>query len=183
MTTSEPVAVHGRLAGQAKPRGELGKWQRKTCRLKPRQKKACGHHTWKNQTESDTDWKASIYKSVTINTSKEMMGYSDFPIPEDYPNYMHNSKVMDYFRMYTKHFDLLQYIRFKTSVLSIRKCSDFSTTGQWDVVTETDGKQNSAIFDAILVSTGHHIDPYLPLECFPGISQHQDRRLGGESRL
>uniref|UniRef100_A0A674K3A3 Flavin-containing monooxygenase n=1 Tax=Terrapene triunguis TaxID=2587831 RepID=A0A674K3A3_9SAUR len=129
---------------------------------------------WRFQ-ECDTDWKASIYKSVTINTSKEMMGYSDFPIPEDYPNYMHNSKVMDYFRMYIKHFDLFQYIRFKTSVLSIRKCSDFSTTGQWDVVTETDGKQDSAIFDAILVCTGHHIDPYLPLECFPGVEKFKGK--------
>ncbi|CAM5160866.1 unnamed protein product [Natator depressus] len=129
---------------------------------------------WRFQ-ECDTDWKASIYKSVTINTSKEMMGYSDFPIPEDYPNYMHNSKVMDYFRMYAEHFDLLRYIRFQTSVLSVRKCSDFSTTGQWDVITETVGKQNSAIFDAILVCTGHHIDPYLPLECFPGVEKFKGK--------
>ncbi|XP_075793155.1 flavin-containing monooxygenase 5 isoform X3 [Pelodiscus sinensis] len=129
---------------------------------------------WRFQ-ERDTDWKASIYKSVTINTSKEMMGYSDFPIPEDYPNYMHNSKVMEYFKMYTRRFDLLRHIRFQTSVLSVRKCSDFSTTGQWDVVTETDGKQNSAVFDAVLVCTGHHIDPYLPLECFPGIEKFKGR--------
>ncbi|XP_067388601.1 flavin-containing monooxygenase 5-like [Emydura macquarii macquarii] len=129
---------------------------------------------WRFQ-ERDTDWKASIYKSVTINTSKEMMGYSDFPIPEDYPNYMHNSKVMDYFRMYAKHFDLLRYIRFQTSVLSIRKCSNFSTTGQWDVVTETDGKQESAVFDAILVCTGHHTEPNLPLECFPGVEKFKGK--------
>ncbi|KAG8132962.1 hypothetical protein E2320_010797, partial [Naja naja] len=57
--------------------------------------------------------RASIYKSVIINTSKEIMCFSDFPIPDDFPNYMHNSKIMDYFRMYAKHFDLLKYIHFK----------------------------------------------------------------------
>ncbi|KAH0618186.1 hypothetical protein JD844_017185 [Phrynosoma platyrhinos] len=48
-----------------------------------------------------------------------MMCFSDFPIPDDYPNYMHNSKILDYFRMYAKHFDLLKYIHFK--VLRITK--------------------------------------------------------------
>lgn len=63
--------------------------------------------------ENPEEDRASIYKSVIINTSKEMMCFSDFPIPDDFPNYMHNSKIMDYFQMYAKHFDLLKYIHFK----------------------------------------------------------------------
>nr|UZZ64699.1 tAncFMO1-3 [synthetic construct] len=122
-------------------------------------------------TENVEDGRASIYKSVITNTSKEMMCYSDFPFPEDFPNYMHNSKFLEYLRMYAKHFDLLKYIQFKTTVCSVKKCPDFSTTGQWDVVTETDGKQESAIFDAVMVCTGHHTDPYLPLDSFPGIEK------------
>lgn len=121
--------------------------------------------------------RASIYKSVIINTSKEMMCFSDFPIPEDFPNYMHNFKIMEYFRMYAKHFDLLKYIRFKTKVCSITKCPDFPNTGQWDVVTETDGKQESSIFDAVLVCTGHHTNPHLPLNSFPGIEKFKGRYL------
>ncbi|XP_017671129.1 PREDICTED: dimethylaniline monooxygenase [N-oxide-forming] 2-like [Lepidothrix coronata] len=66
--------------------------------------------------ENPEDGRASIYRSVIINTSKEMMCFSDFPIPEDFPNYMHNSKIMEYFRMYAQHFDLLRHIRFRTSV-------------------------------------------------------------------
>ncbi|XP_078497711.1 flavin-containing monooxygenase 5-like [Lissotriton helveticus] len=115
--------------------------------------------------------RASIYKSLTINSSKEMMCYSDFPVPDNYPNYMHNSKIMDYFRLYAKHFGLLKYIRFKTTVRSIKERPDFSATGQWDVVTETDGVQESAIFDAILVCSGHHTFPQMPLDSFPGIEK------------
>ncbi|XP_040216086.1 flavin-containing monooxygenase 5-like isoform X2 [Rana temporaria] len=115
------------------------------------------------------DDRASIYNSVIINTSKEMMCYSDYPIPEDYPNFMHNSKVLQYFRQYGEHFQLLKYIQFKTAVCSIRKHPDFLTTGQWDVVTESEGKQEKHVFDAILVCIGHHTHPKLPLHSFPGI--------------
>uniref|UniRef100_A0A8D0L9S2 Flavin-containing monooxygenase n=1 Tax=Sphenodon punctatus TaxID=8508 RepID=A0A8D0L9S2_SPHPU len=129
---------------------------------------------WRFQ-EQDADGKASIYKSVTINTSKEMMSYSDFPIPEDFPNYMHNSKVLEYFRMYAEHFHLLKYIRFKASVRSIRRHPDFPITGQWDVVTEIYGKKESSVFDAVLVCTGHHVDPYLPLDSFSGVEKFKGR--------
>ena len=59
--------------------------------------------------------RASIYKSLTINISKEMMCFSDFPIPADYPNYMHHSRILQYFRLYTEHFKLLQHIRFQVT--------------------------------------------------------------------
>ncbi|XP_008262366.4 flavin-containing monooxygenase 5-like [Oryctolagus cuniculus] len=125
---------------------------------------------WKFQ-RNTSEKMPSIYKSVTINTSKEMMCFSDFPIPDHFPNYMHNSKVMDYFKMYAKHFDLLSYIRFKTEVRSVRKHPDFSFSGQWDVIVESDGKQETLVFDGILVCSGHHTDPYLPLQSFPGIEK------------
>lgn len=125
-----------------------------------------------NYQDKATEQKASIYKSVIINTSKEMMCFSDFPIPAHYPNYMHNSKIIEYFRLYAKHFDLLKYIRFKHDVCSVKKRADFSSSGQWDVVTR-DGEDNleSTNFDAVLVCTGHHSDPNLPLNCFPGIEK------------
>ncbi|XP_077188436.1 flavin-containing monooxygenase 5-like [Paroedura picta] len=125
--------------------------------------------------ETPEEDRASIYRSVIINTSKEMMCFSDFPIPEDYPNYMPNGKIMDYFRLYAKHFDLLKYIRFRTKVCSATRRPDFASTGQWDVVVETDGKQESSIFDAILVCTGHHTTAHMPLDTFPGIEKFQGR--------
>ncbi|XP_026709331.1 dimethylaniline monooxygenase [N-oxide-forming] 5-like isoform X2 [Athene cunicularia] len=117
--------------------------------------------------------RASIYRSVIINTSKEMMCFSDFPIPEDFPNYMHNSKIMEYFRMYARHFDLLRHIRFGTSVCCVSKRPDFAATGQWEVVTESEGKQEAAIFDAVLVCSGHHTNAHLPLNTFPGLENFE----------
>ncbi|XP_026511195.1 dimethylaniline monooxygenase [N-oxide-forming] 4-like isoform X1 [Terrapene carolina triunguis] len=111
----------------------------------------------------------SVYRSVITNTSKEMMCFSDFPFPEDFPNYMNHSRLLEYFRMYAERFSLLRYIRFETTVHSVRKCPDFSTTGQWDVFTETDGTVESAVFDAVMVCSGHYAEPHLPLDSFPGI--------------
>ncbi|XP_075793144.1 dimethylaniline monooxygenase [N-oxide-forming] 4 isoform X1 [Pelodiscus sinensis] len=111
----------------------------------------------------------SVYRSVITNTSKEMMCFSDFPFPEDYPNYMTHARLLEYFRLYADNFDLLRHIRFQTTVRSVRKQPDFSTTGQWTVVTETGGRTESAIFDAVLVCSGHYAEPHLPLESFPGI--------------
>lgn len=59
--------------------------------------------------------RVSVYRSVITNTSKEMSCFSDFPCPEDFPSYLPHSLLMEYFRMYARHFDLLRYIHFKVS--------------------------------------------------------------------
>lgn len=124
---------------------------------------------WRFQENPEPD-RASIYHSVIINTSKERMCYSDFPIPAHFPNYMHNSLIMDYFRMYANHFQLTKHIRFNKRVLNIKKRSDFSCSGQWDVETESkDGKKEKHIFDAVMICIGHHCQPHFPLHDFPGI--------------
>ncbi|XP_059922510.1 flavin-containing monooxygenase 5-like isoform X2 [Gadus macrocephalus] len=114
--------------------------------------------------------RASIYDSVIINTSKEKMCYSDFPIPAEYPNYMHHSRIMEYFRMYAEHFQLINHICFKTTVLKVTQRPDFSHSGQWDVETKnSEGKQQKHIFDAVMICIGHHCHPNMPLHDFTGI--------------
>ena len=85
---------------------------------------------WNYTPEVRGDGQASVMKSTVINTSKETMCYSDFPIPEDFPNFMHNTKVMEYFRLYAKEFGLLEHARFNTEVLKVEKASDFEETGR-----------------------------------------------------
>ncbi|XP_030352257.1 dimethylaniline monooxygenase [N-oxide-forming] 4-like isoform X3 [Strigops habroptila] len=70
-------------------------------------------------TNSMDSGRVSVYRSVITNTSKEMSCFSDFPCPEDFPNYLPHSLLMEYFRMYARHFDLLRHIQFKV-FLSVR---------------------------------------------------------------
>ncbi|OCT85231.1 dimethylaniline monooxygenase [N-oxide-forming] 3 isoform X1 [Xenopus laevis] len=130
-----------------------------------------------NYTEYAEDGRASIYRSVFTNACKEMMCYPDFPIPDEYPNYLHNSLFLDYLRLYVKHFDLARYIKFKTAVVSVQKCPDFQVTGQWKVITEQDGNRSSDIFDSVLICTGHHVHPNLPLHSFFGIERFTGRYM------
>uniref|UniRef100_A0A6J0VBZ0 Flavin-containing monooxygenase n=1 Tax=Pogona vitticeps TaxID=103695 RepID=A0A6J0VBZ0_9SAUR len=120
-------------------------------------------------TEKIEERRASIYNSVITNTSKEMMCFSDFPMPEHFPVFLHHSKFLEYLRLYADHFNLLKYIRFYTAVIHIEKAQDYSTTGQWTVVTEKNGKQECFTFDAVMICTGHQIEAYTPLESFPGL--------------
>ncbi|KAG5275506.1 hypothetical protein AALO_G00121090 [Alosa alosa] len=130
---------------------------------------------WKFKEVSEPN-RASIYRSLTINISKEMMCYSDFPIPADYPNYMHHSKILKYFRLYAEHFKLLQRIRFQTSVKSVRQSPDFSLSGQWELVTENrDGEEERHVFDAVMVCSGHYTYPHIPLHDFPGIESFEGK--------
>ncbi|XP_070687811.1 dimethylaniline monooxygenase [N-oxide-forming] 2-like isoform X1 [Pempheris klunzingeri] len=119
--------------------------------------------------ESPEPERSSIYRSLVVNTSKEMMCFSDFPMPADYPNYMHNSQLLQYFRLYAERFDLLRYIHFQTTVRSVTQRPDFSLSGQWDIVTiSNDGEEQSHVFDAVLVCSGHYTHPSVPLSDFSG---------------
>lgn len=123
---------------------------------------------WKFK-ESPEPERASIYRSLVSNTSKEFMCFSDFPMPAHYPNFMHNSQLLQYFRLYAEHFDLLKHISFQTTVKSVTQRPDFSVSGQWDVVTvNRNGEEDEHIFDAVLVCSGHYTHPSLPLSEFKG---------------
>ncbi|KAG8003411.1 Dimethylaniline monooxygenase [N-oxide-forming] 5 [Nibea albiflora] len=120
--------------------------------------------------------RANIYQSVVINSSKEMMAFSDFPPPAELPNHMHHSEVLLYVRRYAEAFKLLQHIQFQTTVVSVRQTLDFAATGQWEVETETrDGQRETRVFDAVIVCTGHFTQPHLPLGDFPGIESFEGK--------
>ncbi|CAH1271237.1 FMO5 [Branchiostoma lanceolatum] len=122
---------------------------------------------------------ASVYRSTVINTSKEMMCYSDFPIPKEYPNYMPHSYIIKYFRMYADNFDLLKHIRFRHRVDSVKPRQDFAETGQWNITYTNEEKNESTteVYDAVMVCTGHHVYPHYPRDSFPGIDNFQGKTI------
>jgi dimethylaniline monooxygenase (N-oxide forming) len=128
------------------------------------------------------DGKASVMKSTEVNTSKEFMAFSDFPPPADYPNYMHNSKLLAYFRMYASKFNLLEYIRFRRRVTRIEPADNYEETGCWLVYSidahekDQDGiRMNETYerFDRVMVASGHHAHPSWPV--FPGFDMFKGK--------
>lgn len=63
--------------------------------------------------ETSEPGRASIYRSLVSNTSKEMMCFSDFPMPAHFPNYLHNSQLLRYLHLFAERFRLFPHIRFQ----------------------------------------------------------------------
>ena len=63
--------------------------------------------------ETSKDGDPGLYSSCSINTSKEMTCYSDFPIPKEFPNFMHRTHFKKYLDLYAEHFQLRKHINFQ----------------------------------------------------------------------
>ncbi|CAH1793082.1 unnamed protein product [Owenia fusiformis] len=129
-------------------------------------------------TEEVVDGQACVAKSTVMNTSKEMSIFSDFPAPKEFPNLLHNTLLMKYFRLYVERFDLAKHIRFKTSIKSVKRAENYNATGKWilQISNVNTLEQSTEIYDAVLVCTGHFSEKHVPhfsgLENFKGKILH-----------
>jgi dimethylaniline monooxygenase (N-oxide forming) len=103
---------------------------------------------------------SSAYRSLFINTSRRMMQYASYPMPEDYPDYPHHTQIARYFDAYVDHFGLRDRITFNTEVRRVEPGA-----GGWDVTLD-DGTTRT--YEAVLVANGHHWDARWPEPPFPG---------------
>ena len=62
---------------------------------------------------------SSAYRSLHINTSRRMMAYATYPMPEDYPDYPNHWQIAEYFDDYVDHFGFRDRIRFRTEVTRV----------------------------------------------------------------
>jgi cation diffusion facilitator CzcD-associated flavoprotein CzcO len=108
---------------------------------------------------------SSAYRDLHINTSRERMEYSDFPMPKSIPDFPHHTDIAAYFDTYADHFELRSRIRFETRVTRAARRSD----GVWEVRSEgPGGAVDEQLYDALVVANGHHWDPRWPEPPFPG---------------
>ncbi len=104
---------------------------------------------------------SSAYRSLHINTSRDKMAYSDFPLPRDFPDYPHHGQIAAYFDAYVEHFGFRDRILFNTGVKRVERTAD----RLWKVALDS-GEQR--LYDALVVANGHHWDPRWPEPAFPG---------------
>ncbi len=104
---------------------------------------------------------SACYRDLHINTSRLRMEYSDYPMPESYPDYPRHDQIAAYFDDYVGHFGVRDRIRFETRVEHVGREAD----GTW-TISASDGTTER--YDALLVANGHHWDPRWPEPAFPG---------------
>lgn len=95
-----------------------------------------------------------IYRSLRINTSRDRMQFSDFPMPADYPDYAGHEQVARYFEAYAEAFGLRASIRFRSTVERVEP-----TRNGYQVRL---GDGSAHLVGAVIVANGHHWDPAFP---------------------
>ncbi len=104
---------------------------------------------------------SSSYRSLHINTSRERMEYTDFPMPKSYPDFPHHTHIAEYFDNYVEHFGFRDRIRFETNVERAERDED----GTFTVSLDTGETRR---YDAVVIANGHHWDPRWPEPAYPG---------------
>lgn len=123
---------------------------------------------WRYENDNEL---SSAYRSLHINTSRGLMAYETYPMPDDYPDYPNHFQIARYFDDYVDHFSLRERIRFRTEVINVAPVD-----GEWEVTVQArDGERESHRYRAVLVANGHHWDPRWPEPPFPGSAD-----FGGE---
>ncbi|XP_059160633.1 flavin-containing monooxygenase 5-like [Physella acuta] len=105
-----------------------------------------------------------VMRCTHINVSKYNYAFSDFPFPENVPDYPHHSDMARYIKDYAKHFGLMEAIHFNVSVNSVEQ-----TDGKWRINASRkteDGsggsEERTYVCSYLAVSTGHHAKPSWP---------------------
>jgi cation diffusion facilitator CzcD-associated flavoprotein CzcO len=115
---------------------------------------------WRYENDSGL---SSAYRSLHINTSRDRMCFSDFPMPDSYPDFPHHAQIVDYFDRYVDHFGFRDQIRFRTTVERVVPRGD----GRFDVtLAPRERDATTRAYRAVLVANGHHWSPRWP--DFPG---------------
>jgi dimethylaniline monooxygenase (N-oxide forming) len=104
---------------------------------------------------------SAAYAGLHINTSRERMEFSDYPMPKSFPDYPHHSHIARYFDDYAAHFGFRDRIRFECGIERAEHLAD----GTWELTTEHGDAHR---YDALLVANGHHWDPRMPEPAFEG---------------
>jgi thioredoxin reductase len=116
---------------------------------------------------------SSAYRSLHINTSRRLMAYATYPMPDEYPDYPNHFQIAAYFDDYVDHFGLREKIRFRTEVLSVQPVE-----GEWEVtVQDAEGRRETNRYRAVLVANGHHWDPRWPEPPFPGAEEFEGEQM------
>lgn len=103
--------------------------------------------------------RSSAYRSLHIDTYRDSVSFRDMPMGEEYPDYPHHSRILEYLHRYAETFSLRDRIRFQTPV----EHAERKPGGGWRITLP---EAEVAEFDFLIVGNGHHWDPRYP--DFPG---------------
>jgi cation diffusion facilitator CzcD-associated flavoprotein CzcO len=98
---------------------------------------------------------SSVFRSTRLISSKRQTQFTDFPMPDAWPEHPGQELVFAYLRKYAEYFDLYSSIQFNTSVHRIEPAGKQG----WQA-TLTDGTCRH--YGGVVIANGHNWDPRWP---------------------
>jgi len=97
---------------------------------------------------------SSVYASTHLISSKRLTEFTDFPMPEGYPEFPSHTLVLDYLRDYARAFGLYDHIQFNTSVVTVEPRAE-----GW--LVQLDGGEER-LYQGVVIANGHNWHPRIP---------------------
>jgi dimethylaniline monooxygenase (N-oxide forming) len=97
---------------------------------------------------------SSCYASLHIDTSRPNLGYSDFPIDPDMPDFLSHAQFLRHLEAYADHFGIRPLVTFNSEVASLERAGE-----RWRVRL-ADGRERD--YAHVIVANGHLWDPRMP---------------------
>ncbi|KAJ8971289.1 hypothetical protein NQ314_000766, partial [Rhamnusium bicolor] len=114
------------------------------------------------------------YDIFRTNLPKEVMGFPDFPIPDQKKSYLTQAEILDFLNLYADRFNLKPLVKFNSIVTDVRPLED--NTWQVTYIYKPSNEKISNIYDAVMICNGHYNDPVVPKiqgqEKFKGKIEH-----------
>jgi dimethylaniline monooxygenase (N-oxide forming) len=109
------------------------------------------------------------YFGVSTQTPRNEYAFTDYPMPADFPEWPSGEQMRSYLQSYAVYFNLLQYIRFNTEVVTMQYVENF-----WclQVSDHTSNKDAVMQFNFVIICTGTFSEPAVP--AFPGMQDFID---------
>ncbi|HEX5436061.1 MAG TPA: NAD(P)-binding domain-containing protein [Gemmatimonadaceae bacterium] len=107
-----------------------------------------------------------MYETAHFISSRTQSAFSDFPMPEHYPDYPSWRQILEYLRDFARHYDLRRHIQFGADVRRVMPAGD-----QWDVVLASGEHRR---YRGVVLAVGHNWDPVMPTYPghFDGVAYH-----------
>lgn len=99
---------------------------------------------------------SSIYRSTRLISSKRLTEYTDFPMPDHYPEHPDHDMVWRYLRSYADHFQIWPNIQFSRQVQWLEPAAG----GGWTVLLD-DGERRQ--YRGVVIANGHNWDARWPV--------------------
>jgi hypothetical protein len=95
------------------------------------------------------NWYHGVYETAHIISSRNVTQFSNFPMPDNYPDFPSAQNMRDYLNAFANHFNLREVIELNRTVSYVRPVEN----NLWEV-TFSDGQQR--IYKGVLLCNGHH---------------------------